>query len=246
MTAQSPLSGTRGPSDGHPLHVAIIMDGNGRWARARGLPRTAGHRKGAESVRAVVEASPGLGITHLTLFGFSSENWKRPQSEISDLMSLLRFYLKSELRNLAKHNVCLRVIGRRDRFSQDVLDLIAEAEHETGQGTGLQLTIALNYGSRLEIVDAVKDIAREVAAGTLDPETIGEADVNRHLTTRDLPDPDVLIRTSGEQRISNFLLWQAAYAELVFSPVLWPDFNGQHLADALADYRTRERRFGGV
>lgn len=229
-----------------PFHVAIIMDGNGRWARARGLPRTVGHTKGAEAVRSVVEASPGLGITHLTLFGFSSENWKRPESEVTDLMGLLRLYLKNELKGLEDNNVRLRIIGRRDRFSRDVLSLIESAEARTADAGGLQLTIALNYGARLEIVDAVRALAREVVGGRMNPDEIGEEDISLHLATRDLPDPDVLIRTSGEQRISNFLLWQMAYGELVFSPILWPDFTGADLGVAVSDFRGRDRRFGGV
>ncbi|WP_147163796.1 polyprenyl diphosphate synthase [Pararhodospirillum oryzae] len=229
-----------------PLHVAIIMDGNGRWARARGLPRTAGHRQGAEAVRSVVEASPALGVTHLTLFGFSSENWKRPQGEVGDLLGLLRLYLNNEVRNLVKHGVRLRIIGRRDRFSREILDLFEDSENRTRANSGLNLTLALNYGARQEIVDAVRLFAREAVETGLDPESIDEAAFSRRLFTADLPDPDVLIRTSGEQRVSNFLLWQMAYAELVFSPVLWPDFSGRDLALAVEDFRARERRFGGV
>lgn len=229
-----------------PFHVAIIMDGNGRWARARGLPRTAGHKKGAEVVRSVVEAAPGLGITHLTLFGFSSENWKRPESEVIDLMGLLRFYLKSELKALEANNVRLRIIGRRDRFGPDVRDLIETAEARTQQASGLQLTIALNYGGRQDLVDAMRALARDVQGGLKVPDDIDEDDLSRHLATRDLPDPDLLIRTSGEQRISNFLLWQMAYGELVFSPVLWPDFTRAELEAAVTDFRRRDRRFGGV
>lgn len=236
------------PTDGtaSPFHVAIIMDGNGRWARARGLPRTAGHRQGAEAVRSVVEASPGLGVTHLTLFGFSSENWKRPQGEVGDLLGLLRLYLNNEVRNLEKNNVRLRIIGRRDRFSPDLQALFGDAEARTSTNTGLHLTLALNYGARQEMVDTVRTLARAVAEGRLDPETIDEATVSGALLTHDLPDPDVLIRTSGEQRVSNFLLWQMAYAELIFSPVLWPDFNGKELAAAVEDFQARERRFGGL
>jgi undecaprenyl diphosphate synthase len=210
------------------FHVAIIMDGNGRWARSRGLPRTAGHKRGAEAVRAVVEAGPGLGITHLTLFGFSSENWRRPEQEVGDL------------------NVRLRVIGDRSRFSKDIIALFDRGEETTARNTGLVLTLALNYGARRELAEAARAIAREVRDGTLDPEAVDEDTLSRHLYTHDLPDPDVLVRTSGEQRISNFLLWQCAYAELVFTPVLWPDFDGAALAEAVADFRKRDRRFGGL
>ncbi|ABC22390.1 isoprenyl transferase [Rhodospirillum rubrum] len=228
------------------FHVAIIMDGNGRWAHARGLPRTAGHKRGAESVRRVVEAAPELGISHLTLFGFSSENWKRPEGEISDLMGLLRLYLRNEIRDLKRNGVRLRVIGRRERFSRDIVALIEDGESDTRDNDRLHLTIALNYGGRQEIADAARALAREVAAGRLDPEAIDEEVLGQRLLTDDLPDPDVLVRTSGEQRISNFLLWQIAYSELVFSPVLWPEFSRDDLAAAVADFHQRERRFGGV
>jgi undecaprenyl diphosphate synthase len=228
------------------FHVAIIMDGNGRWARSRGLPRTAGHKRGAEAVRAVVEAGPGLGITHLTLFGFSSENWRRPEQEVGDLMGLLRLYLAKEVRALHANNVRLRVIGDRSRFSKDIIALFDRGEETTARNTGLVLTLALNYGARRELAEAARAIAREVRDGTLDPEAVDEDTLSRHLYTHDLPDPDVLVRTSGEQRISNFLLWQCAYAELVFTPVLWPDFDGAALAEAVADFRKRDRRFGGL
>ncbi len=230
----------------NPFHVAVIMDGNGRWARARGLPRTAGHKQGAEAVRRAVEASTELGITHLTLFGFSSENWKRPEEEVTDLMGLLRLYLRREVRSLHRNGVRLRVIGRRNRFADDIIRLIEDGEKTTGENTALNLTIALNYGGRQELTDAARALAADAAAGRLDPGAIDEAMVSSRLFTADLPDPDVLIRTSGEQRISNFLLWQLAYAELVFSPVLWPDFGREDLAAAVADFRRRERRFGAL
>ncbi|WP_413203323.1 isoprenyl transferase [Rhodospirillum sp. A1_3_36] len=228
------------------LHVAIIMDGNGRWAKARSLPRTAGHKRGAESVRAVVEAAPELGITHLTLFGFSSENWKRPEGEVGDLMGLLRLYLSKEVRGLHRNNVRLRIIGDRTRFSQEIVTLIEKGEDLTRDNSGLQLSIALNYGARMELVEAAKTMARDAVAGKLDPDGLDEERFAGYLLTSDLPDPDVLVRTSGEQRISNFLLWQCAYTELVFTPVLWPDFGREALSQALVDYRNRDRRYGGL
>jgi undecaprenyl diphosphate synthase len=237
----------KGMGDGSAfLHVAIIMDGNGRWAKARGLPRTAGHKRGAESVRAVVEAAPDLGITHLTLFGFSSENWKRPEGEVGDLMGLLRLYLAKEVRGLHRNNVRLRIIGDRSRFSREIVTLIEKGEDQTKGNTGLQLSIALNYGARMELVEAAKAIARDVSAGTLDPDDLDEEGFAGYLLTTDIPDPDVLVRTSGEQRISNFLLWQCAYTELVFTPVLWPDFGREALSQAISDYRNRDRRYGGL
>jgi len=228
------------------LHVAIIMDGNGRWARGRGLPRTAGHKKGAEAVRATVKASVRLGVTHLTLFGFSSENWRRPADEVNALMGLLRVYLRNEIDELEREGVRVRVIGDRGRFSGDINALIASAEERTRHNTRLTLTVALNYGGRAEITAAVRAIALDVAAGRLTPDQITEDTVGTALFAPDLPDPDVLIRTSGEQRISNFLLWQIAYAELVFTDVAWPDFGEVDLATALQDFRSRDRRFGAV
>ncbi len=234
-TAQTPREGT-------PLHVAIIMDGNGRWAKARGLPRTAGHKRGADAVKRVVKSAGSLGISYLTLFGFSSENWQRPENEVKDLMGLLRFYLESEIAELAANGVRLNVIGDRTRFPKDTVDLIAGAEALTASNTKLVLTIALSYGSRQEIVAAVKAILAE----NPDPAAVDETTVTRHLFTADLPDPDLLIRTSGEQRISNFLLWQLAYTELVFTDTLWPDFGHAELEAALATYQSRERRYGAV
>jgi len=229
-----------------PLHVAIIMDGNGRWARTRGLPRTAGHKKGAEAVRATVKAAVKLGVTHLTLFGFSSENWRRPADEVTALMGLLRLYLRTEIDELEREGVRVRVIGDRSRFSEDIRELIATAERRTRDNTRLVLIVALNYGGRAEVADAARRIAEAAAAGRLAPEQVTEATIAEHLYAPDLPDPDVLIRTSGEQRISNFLLWQIAYAELVFTDTAWPDFGEQDLTDALSDFRGRERRFGAV
>jgi len=227
-----------------PRHVAIIMDGNGRWARARGLPRTAGHRQGAESVRRAVTGAVELGISHLTLFGFSSENWKRPLTEIEDLMGLLRRYLQSEIAELYKEGVCLRVIGDRSRLPRDIVRLIAEAEVRTQPLQRLKLTIALSYGGRQDIVAAARRLAEQAAAGALDPAAIDEGMFGGTLSTGGLPDPDLVIRTSGEQRISNFLLWESAYSELVFIDKLWPEFDKHDLAAAVAEFQRRDRRYG--
>ena len=227
-----------------PVHVAIIMDGNGRWAREHRLPRVMGHRKGAEAVRTTVNACSELGIQYLTLYAFSSENWKRPPAEVDDLMGLLRHYLRNELNRLNKNNVRLRCIGRRNRLPGDIVKLIEESETKTQGNTGLTLILALNYGGQAEIVEAARRIAEDVAAGTLRPEDIDEALFARNLQTSDFPDPDIIVRTSGEQRLSNFLLWQAAYAELLFINDYWPDFTKEKLLAAVDDYRTRDRRFG--
>ena len=229
-----------------PVHVAIIMDGNGRWARARGLPRAAGHRRGAEAARRAVEAAGDLGISYLTLFGFSSENWKRPPDEIDDLMMLLRHYLRSEVAELNRNNVRVRVIGDRERLAPDIVSLIAHTERLTEKNTRLQVAIALSYGGRAEIALAARRIAAEVVAGRLDPAGIDEACVARHLLTVDMPDPDLIIRTSGEQRLSNFLLWQTAYSEFVFIDTLWPDFVKADFERALSEFRGRERRYGAT
>ncbi|MHA1567395.1 MAG: isoprenyl transferase [Alphaproteobacteria bacterium] len=227
-----------------PRHVAIIMDGNGRWAAARGLPRTAGHRRGADAVKRTVKAAGELGISYLTLFGFSSENWKRPVREIDDLMGLLRRYLRSEADELARNNVRIRVIGDRSALARDIVTLIEGIEARTAPNTGLQLTVALSYGSRQELTAAFRRLAQDIASGKLSPENIDEALIGQSLTTVGIPDPDLLVRTSGEQRLSNFLLWQLAYTELVFLDVLWPDFDKRHLADAIHEYCGRERRYG--
>jgi undecaprenyl diphosphate synthase len=227
-----------------PRHIAIIMDGNGRWAKARGLPRIAGHRQGAEAVRRTVRAAGELGVPYLTLFGFSSENWKRPLEEIDDLMGLLRHYLRGEIAELHKNGVRLRVIGDLSRLAPDIVTLIVNAEALTRDNTGVNLTIALSYGGRAEIVAAFRALAAKSAAGDLLPEEIDEAVISRHLFTAGIPDPDLLIRTSGEQRISNFLLWQCAYSELVFTKTLWPDFGPADLEQAIADFGCRERRYG--
>lgn len=227
-----------------PAHVAIIMDGNGRWAQARGLPRLAGHRAGARAVRRTIEAALAHNVGWLTLYAFSSENWRRPRDEVSDLTALLRHYIKSEIAELAANGVRLRFIGEAGRFAPDIQASLAEAERMTAANTRLNLTIALSYGGRAEIIAAARLIAGAVASGEIDPATLDEAEFARRLFTASMPDPDLIIRTSGERRLSNFLLWQAAYAELIFLNVLWPDFGAAHFAEALADYAGRERRFG--
>ena len=227
-----------------PTHVAIIMDGNGRWAAARHLPRIAGHREGARAVRRTIEAALRHGVPWLTLYAFSSENWRRPAGEVFDLTGLLRTYIKSELAELAAAGVRLRIIGERDRFPADIQADLAAAEASTAVNAKLNLTVALSYGARAELAVAARRIAAEVQAGTLDPASVDEAAVASRLFTAGTPDPDLLIRTSGEQRLSNFLLWQAAYAELVFQDVLWPDYAEAQFAAALAIYAQRERRFG--
>lgn len=229
-----------------PAHIAIIMDGNGRWAKSRGLPRAAGHRRGVEAVRRVVRAAGELGIGYLTLYGFSSENWKRPTDEIVDLMGLLRRYLRAETAELHRGNVRLRMIGDRTALEPDIVALIEGAEDQMRDNSGLNLTVALSYGGRQELTAAARSVAREVAAGRIDPEAIDEQLFESHLLTHGLPDPDLLIRTSGEQRVSNFLLWQTAYTELVFADVLWPDFDREHLTAAICEYGRRERRYGAA
>ena len=227
-----------------PVHVAIIMDGNGRWAKARGMPRLVGHKRGVESVRDAVKAAQSLGIRYLTLYGFSSENWRRPEAEVKDLMGLLRLYLRSEIAELHREGVRLRIIGQRSRLSDDIRALIDNGERLTHENHTLTLTIALSYGGRDEIAHAAKSIAEAVRAGTIDPADVDEETVARHLFTHDMPDPDLLIRTSGEKRVSNFLLWQCAYAELVFIDKHWPDFSRDDLESAIREYHGRERRFG--
>jgi undecaprenyl diphosphate synthase len=229
-----------------PRHVAIIMDGNGRWAKARGLPRAAGHRAGAEAARAVLRAAGEAGVECLTLYAFSSENWRRPAQEISDLTGLLRFYIQRELNSLHKEGVRLRILGDHNAFETDVAKMVDKAVERTAANSRMTLAIALNYGSRAELVAAARQLAADAAAGRLAPEQIDEAAIERALDTRDLPPLDLLIRTSGEQRLSNFLLWQAAYAELLFVDTLWPDFDGDALRAAIAEYGRRERRYGGL
>ena len=229
-----------------PVHVAIIMDGNGRWAKSRGLPRIEGHRRGADAVRTAVSCSLKYGIRFLTLYSFSSENWKRPAQEVDDLMGLLRRYLQSEIAELHKNGVRLRVIGERADLSPDIINLIEDAEKFTADNRQLDLIVALSYGGRAEITKAVRRIARDVQAGSLDPVDIDETTVASRLDTMGIPDPDLIVRTSGEQRISNFLLWQMAYAEFVFLDTLWPDFSERDFVNVISEFRRRERRFGAT
>ncbi len=227
-----------------PAHVAIIMDGNGRWAAARNLPRVAGHRAGVQAVRRTIEAAIKCGVGWLTLYAFSSENWRRPATEVVDLTGLLRHFVRSEIAELNAEGVRLRIIGDRSRFDADIQGDLADAERRTEQNSRLHLIIALSYGARGEIAAAARFAAEAALDGRLDPAALDEASFARLLSTRDIPDPDLIIRTSGEQRLSNFLLWQGAYAELVFQDVLWPDYGLPHFAEALAEYARRERRFG--
>ena len=229
-----------------PVHVAIIMDGNGRWAKARGLPRVAGHKRGAEAVRRTVTGAAELGIQYLTLYGFSSENWKRPAAEIDDLMGLLRLYLVNEIEELHQKGVRLRVIGQRSRLQADIVRLIEHAEQRTAANRRLNLTVALSYGGRAEIAEAARRAPPRRRAGRLEPAQVDERRFERFLYTSDMPDPDLLIRTSGEKRISNFLLWQCAYAELVFLDRLWPDFTRDDLEKAITEYHGRDRRYGAA
>lgn len=228
-----------------PMHVAIIMDGNGRWAKARGLPRAAGHRAGVETLRQTVRNAHELGVNWLTLYAFSSENWSRPESEVSSLLGLLRLFIRRDLAELHRSGVKIRIIGSRATLAPDICSLLDEAETLTCNNQGLNLVIAFNYGSRDEIARAFRNVAKDVAVGIIAPDAIDEAMIASHLDTVGIPDPDLLIRTSGEMRLSNFLMWQAAYSELVFIPVNWPDFNRSHLESALADFALRDRRFGG-
>ena len=229
-----------------PRHVAIIMDGNGRWAKARRLPRLAGHKQGVEAVRRVSRAAREQGIEVLTLYAFSSENWRRPEEEVRDLMGLLRHFLRNELKDLVAENVRLRVIGDYRALSGDLVAMIDDAIERTASNSGAILVIALNYGAQAEIVAAARRLAAAAQAGEVAPEAIDETMFSDALTTHGLPPLDLLIRTSGEQRLSNFLLWQAAYAELLFVDTLWPDFDGEALADAIAQFGRRQRRFGGL
>ncbi|WP_052300581.1 isoprenyl transferase [Kyrpidia tusciae] len=229
-----------------PRHVAIIMDGNGRWAHRRGLPRVAGHRAGMKAVKEVTRAADEIGIQVLTLYAFSTENWKRPPEEVDYLMRLPQEFLDRELQELDEHGVRVRLIGETDGLPPHTLRAVEAAMGRTRNNTGLILNFALNYGARAELVNAVRSIARRVQDGELGPEDVDEATISAALQTRDLPDPDLLIRTSGELRISNFLLWQIAYSELWFTEVLWPDFTREHLFEAVRAYQSRKRRFGGV
>ena len=229
-----------------PQHVAVIMDGNGRWARQRHLPRIEGHRQGAESARTIIKAAGELGIKYLTLYAFSVENWNRPKDEVDALMKYLIHYLKSETPDLNKNNVRLEAIGQIWRLPENVQEQLKKAQATLAKNNGLTLILALSYGGRTEIVDAVRGIADDVKRGKLEPADINEQVVSQHLYTRAYPDPDLLIRTSGEMRVSNFLLWQISYAEFVITPTLWPDFRRPQLHAALEEYAQRHRRFGGV
>ena len=244
MSAASDPRPAAGAPQAPPAHVAIIMDGNRRWAEARGVPIALGHRAGAEAARRAVEAAAQAGIGWLTLFAFSSENWRRPTEEVSALSGLLRLYLRNEVAALVRDGVKLHVIGDHSRFGADLSAMVADAEKATAGGTRLNLVMALSYGARDEILAATRAIASAAKAGTLDPEALSEAQFSGFLQTAGMPDPDLIIRTSGEQRLSNFLLWQAAYAEFVFLDVLWPDFSAEDLQGAVAEYHRRERRYG--
>jgi undecaprenyl diphosphate synthase len=227
-----------------PQHVAVIMDGNGRWASARGLPRVAGHRAGAHAVRRTIEAAVSCGVSWLTLYAFSSENWRRPAEEVLDLTGLLRHYIRQELNDICKQGVRVRIIGDRERFDADTRAELDRAEATTLGNVRLNLNVALSYGARDEIAAAARAAAKAALRGEIDPASIDEAGFGRFLSTAGMPDPDLLIRTSGEQRLSNFLLWQSAYSELVFMDVLWPDFGESHFTEALTEFARRERRFG--
>ena len=246
-SAPAPEKGAAGlAGDGKvPRHVAIIMDGNGRWAKQRGLPRVAGHRAGAEAVRRALQAAADRGVEVLTIYAFSSENWRRSAEEISDLTALMRFYLERELKTLEKERVRLKLIGDYPAFGPELVEKLEKAVDRTAGNTRLTLVIALNYGSQAEIAAAARKLAGRAATGEVDPASIDEAAIAAELQTADLPDLDLLIRTSGEVRLSNFLLWQAAYAELLFLDVLWPDFDEKSFADALETFAARNRRFGG-
>jgi undecaprenyl diphosphate synthase len=233
------------PADA-PAHVAVIMDGNGRWAAQRGLPRREGHRRGVEALRKAVRAAGDLGIKVFTIYSFSAENWSRPEEEINDLMGLMKRFVRNDLAELHTNGVRVRVIGDRAGLDPEMLSLIQEAENLTRENEKLTLVVAFNYGGRQEIARAARRMAEEAAAGRLDPAAIDVAAFERELDTAGLPDPDLIIRTSGEQRVSNFLLWQGAYAEFVFLPIYWPDFDRAALEGAIAEFRRRERRFGGL
>ena len=234
------------PKTDAPLHVAIVMDGNGRWAKRRGLPRSLGHRAGVEALKRTVAVAPELGVKWLTVFGFSTENWSRPAAEVSELMALPKRYFESDLARLEREGVRVRCWGRRQGLSADLVKMLTDAEARTAHNDVFNLNIAFNYGGQADIVDAARRFAEEVAAGRADPADLNEAAFALRLSTADAPPPDLIIRPSGEQRLSNFLLWEAAYAEFIFQDVLWPDFNGEHLKAAIDEYRRRDRRYGGA
>lgn len=229
-----------------PRHVALILDGNGRWAKKRGLPRTMGHKEGCVTVEKTVEVAARMGIEYLTVYGFSTENWKRSSDEVGALMQLFRFYMVRLLKIASANNVRVKMIGDRTRFDQDIIDGINRLERETKDNTGLTFVIAVNHGGRDELTRAVRKLAADCCAGKLEPSAITEQVVNSYLDTADIPDPDLLIRTSGELRLSNYLLWQLAYTELYVTDCLWPDFNQEELEKAILSYNRRDRRFGGV
>jgi len=229
-----------------PRHVAIIMDGNGRWAKARGMPRTVGHRAGVQALKRTVEAAPRLGVECLTVFGFSTENWRRPAQEVSDLMGLIKLYVQTDLDRLAREGVRVRILGSREGLSPDILEIVERAEARTAHNEGFTLQVAFNYGGRADILEAARRFAFVVQSGQASPADLDEGAFSRLLGTAESPPLDLVIRTSGERRLSNFLLWEAAYAELVFQDVLWPDYGGEALAQAIEEFRGRDRRFGGV
>ena len=242
----TPFFESAGTSGDMPRHVAIIMDGNGRWAAARGLARTQGHRQGFEAVRHVVEAACECGVAYLTLYAFSTENWQRPRQEVNTLIAMVRHFVKDTLRELHAQNVCIRVIGRREDFPKSIVAIIDKAEKLTEKNTRLRLTVALSYGARAEITKAVYRVAKAVRGNSLRLEDIDSATVQSYLETCDIPDPDLLIRTGGEKRMSNFLLWQSAYTELLFLDTYWPDFSKQSFKAAMAQFQQRQRRFGAI
>ena len=249
MSATSPVSDTDTGGQGaanNPKHVAIIMDGNGRWAAARNLPRAIGHERGVEALRKTVEAAQGMGLSHLTVFSFSTENWRRPISEVNALFGLLKAYVKRDLDRLHREGVRIRVLGTRDGLPTDILKLVDRAETTTRENTAFNLCIAFNYGGREEILRAARKASRAIEAGEIGPDDLTEEKFGQYLDTAEVPDPDLIIRTSGEYRLSNFLVWQSAYTELVFMDVLWPDFRGEHLKEAIEIFMGRERRFGGL
>ena len=229
-----------------PKHVAIILDGNGRWAKKRGLPRNMGHVEGCKVVEQTVEDAARLGIRYLTVYGFSTENWKRPEEEVGALMQMFRYYMKRLLKVATKNNVRVKVIGERSRFDADIIEGLNKLESQTGMNTGLTFVIAVNYGSRDEIIRALKHMMRDCKDGRITPEQVDESLFSEYLDTRGIPDPDLLIRTSGEQRLSNYLLWQSAYTEFYFTDIYWPDFNKDELIKAIEYYNSRDRRFGGL
>ena len=248
--ARSPEPNPAGPAAANPvgeaLHVALVMDGNGRWAKRRSLPRSLGHRAGVEALKRTVATAPELNIRYLTVFGFSTENWSRPAAEVAELMALPRRYFESDLGRLEREGVRVRVIGRRAGLNPDLIQIIEEAERRTASNDAFFLQVAFNYGGQADITDAARRLAQDISAGLVRPEELDEARFASYLSTSATPPPDLIVRPSGEQRLSNFLLWEAAYSELVFQDVLWPDYGPEHLKAAVEAFRTRERRYGAV